>query len=73
MARRGTIYTYSVVRSGTAEFKDETPYVLAVVEENERKSMARIEGYTEKTAISIGMEVEFLSVDGDGNATYTFV
>ena len=72
MERRGTIYTYSVVRSGTEAFQEMTPYVLAVVEEKNKKSMARIEGYTDKADISIGMEVTFLRDDVRGNPIYTF-
>ncbi len=71
MERRGTIHTYSVVRCGTEAFQDMTPYVLAVVEENSMKRMARIEGYTAKTDISIGMEVAFIRDDARGNPIYT--
>lgn len=72
MERRGTIHTYSVVRCGTEAFQEMTPYVLAVVEEKSKKRMARIEGYTAKTDISIGMEVTFLKDDVRGNPIYTF-
>ncbi|MCM2358141.1 MAG: OB-fold domain-containing protein [Geobacteraceae bacterium] len=72
MARRGTIYTYSIVHSGIEAFQEQTPYLLAVVEENRHRRMARVEGYTEKTAITIGMEVTFLSDDERGNPVYTF-
>lgn len=72
MKRFGTIYTYSVVHSGIAAFQEMTPYVLAVVEENRIKRMARIEEYTEKTEITIGMEVRFLTEDERGNLIFTF-
>ncbi len=72
MSRRGTVFTYSVVTSGTGVFKDKTPYVVALVEENQRKRMTRIEGYTEKTEIHVGMEVAFLTEDEKGNPIYTF-
>ncbi|TWJ19319.1 Zn-ribbon domain-containing OB-fold protein [Geobacter argillaceus] len=72
MERRGTIHTYSVVRCGTEAFQDMTPYVLAVVEENSKKRMARIEGYTDTTDITIGMEITFLRDDVRGNPIYTF-
>jgi len=72
MERRGTIYTYSVVHSGTEAFQGLTPYVLAVVEENGSKRMARVEGYTDTTDIRIGMEVLFLADDARGNPSYTF-
>ncbi|HEY5512012.1 MAG TPA: OB-fold domain-containing protein [Geomonas sp.] len=73
MSRVGTVFTYSVVYSGTEFFKEKTPYVVAIVEENKRKAMARIEGYTEKTVMKVGMEVEFLTEDGDGNSIYRFI
>ena len=34
--------------------------------------MARVEGYTDKTDITIGMEVTFLKNDEKGNPVYTF-
>jgi len=72
MARRGTIYTYSVVHSGTEAFQEKTPYVLAVVEEDRQRRMARVEGYTEQTPVTIGMAVAFLADDERGNPIYTF-
>lgn len=72
MTRHGTIYTYSVVHSGTEAFQELTPYILAVVEENRQKQMARIEGFTESIVIAIGMEVTFLSEDELGNPIYSF-
>lgn len=72
MERRGTIHTYSVVRSGTEAFQDTTPYVLAMVEERDKKRVVRIEGHTAETDISIGMEVAFLRDDVRGNPIYTF-
>ena len=73
MNRRGTIFTYSVVHSGTEAFKDKIPYIVAIVKEDQQKRIARIEGYTEKTEINIGMEVEFLTEDEKGNALYRFL
>jgi uncharacterized OB-fold protein len=73
MQRRGTIYTYSVVHVGTEVFKDETPYAIAIVEENDRKIITRIEGYTKNTEIRIGMEVAYLTDDKEGNAIYRFI
>lgn len=72
MKRSGTLYTYSIVHSGTEAFQEMAPYVLAVVEVNRKKRMARVEGYTEKTDIRIGMEVSFLAEDEKGNPVYTF-
>lgn len=72
MKRCGTIYTFCVVHSSTEAFQAKTPYVLAVVEENRQKLMARVEGYTEKMAITVGLEVRFLAEDEKGNPIYTF-
>jgi len=60
------------VHSTTEAFQGKIPYVLAVVEENQQKLMARVEGYTEKTDITVGMEVRFLEEDEKGNPIYTF-
>lgn len=73
MARRGILYSYSIVHSGTAAFKDQTPYVLGIVERDQRKSIARIEGYHDKIEVSIGMEVESLAEDENGTARYRFI
>jgi uncharacterized OB-fold protein len=60
------------VHSSTEAFQGKTPYVLAVVEDNRQKLMARVEGYTESTNVSVGMEVRFLTEDEKGNPIYTF-
>ena len=73
MSRRGTIFTYSVVHSGTDAFKDKTPYVVALVTENQGISLARVEGYTEGKFINVGMEVEFFAEDENGNPIYKFI
>ena len=73
MGRRGTIFTYSIVHSATDAFKDETPYVVALVEEDQRIRLARIEGYSEAVHVRIGMEVEYLTVDDRNNPVYRFI
>jgi len=73
MSRRGTVETYTVVHSGSEAFKDQTPYLLAVVKEDGRKRLALIEGYTESTEIRIGMEVEIVTGEGKGNSVYRFI
>ena len=73
MSRRGTVETYTVVHSGSEAFKDQTPYVLAVVREDERKKLALVEGYSEGIEIRIGMEVEAVAEDGKGNTVYRFM
>ena len=72
MERRGTIYSYSIVHNGSEAFQEMTPYVLAVVEANRKRRLARVEGYTEQTAIRIGMEVTYLGDDDLGNPVYRF-
>lgn len=72
MSRRGTLFTYSIVHSGTDAFKDKTPYVVALVEENQLIRLARVEGYSDRTEIKVGMEVEFLAEDGKGSPVYRF-
>lgn len=72
MNRRGTLYTYSVVHSGTDAFKDQTPYVVALVEEDQRIRLARVEGYTDGREIVVGMEVEFLAEGQEGQPIYWF-
>ena len=73
MSRRGTICTYSIVHSGADQFKDKTPYVVALVKENQQIRMARVEGYTEQSHITVGMEVEYLAEDERGNPVYKFM
>ena len=73
MNRCGTIFTYSIVHSGTDAFKDKTPYVVALVAENQGISLARVEGYTEGKLINVGMEVEFFAEDENGNPIYKFI
>ncbi len=73
MNRHGTILTYSVVHSGTDAFKDKTPYVVALVKENQQIRLARVEGYSERTCVAVGMEVEYLADDERCNPVYRFV
>ena len=69
---KGTIYSYSIVYSAAEAFKNKVPYVVAVIEDTQGKRLARIEGYTEKTKVAIGMEVNFLEVDEGGRSVYSF-
>lgn len=68
----GVIYTYTVIRSTSEAFKDKTPYVMAVIDKGDSKVLARIEGYNEDRAISIGMVVPFWKNDESGNPIYRF-
>lgn len=70
MSRKGTIYTYSIVCSAAEAFKDKTPYVVALVEENGRRSASLLEGYDGTQDVKIGLEVEFVREDDAGNPIY---
>lgn len=73
MNRLGIIYTYSIVHSGTDTFKDKTPYVVALVEENQQIRLAYVEGYTQDLHVKIGMKVEYLTADERNNPIYRFI
>ena len=73
MSRRGTIFTYSVVHSGTDAFKEKTPYVVALIKEDRQMRIAHLEGYTDKASIAVGTEVEFVTDDEKGNPVYRFL
>lgn len=70
MSRKGNIYTYTIVYSAAEAFKDKTPYVVALVEEEGRCAATLLEGYDGRQEVSIGMEVEFVRVDTAGNPIY---
>ena len=73
MRRRGTLFTYAIVHSGTEAFNDRTPYVVALVEEDRQLRLARVEGYMQGREIGIGMEVEFMTEEAGGNPIYRFL
>lgn len=73
MSRRGSIYSYSVVRSGPAGFQDRTPYLLALIEDGTGVRMAQVEGYRDGAEIVIGAPVEFVAEDGKGNPVYRLI
>ena len=57
MKRTGTIYTYSVVHSAAEAFKERTPYVVALVDENGHRVVSLLEGYDPTRQVEIGQEV----------------
>ena len=65
MSKRAKIYTYSIVYSAAENFRERTPYVVAVVEDETGRYLARIEGYDNNANIQIGMEVEALAADSE--------
>ena len=72
MDDKAKVYTFSIIHSATEAFQDKTPYVVAVVEDTAGKRLARVEGYSEKVPVKIGMDVMLSKVDDAGNAVYTF-
>ena len=53
-----TIYTYTVIRVPTDEFKEMAPYMMAILEDgNGERFMARVEGYVDGMDIQIGRKV----------------
>lgn len=73
MHKKATIYTYSIIYTASEDFKDQTPYVIAIVEDEESRRLTRLEGYEENKNINIGMEVEFSRLDESGNSIYKFI
>ena len=69
----GTIYSYTIVTSAAEAFKDKTPYVLALVEENGAKVLAFIDSYRENMEIKIGDKVECIGTDDSGKKVYKFL
>lgn len=72
MARKGRIYTYTIIHNAAEAFKEKTPYVVALIEENGKRTAARVEGYDGKQVILIGMEVELSRMES-GHAVYKFI
>lgn len=73
MHRKATLFSFTVVHSGTEAFKDRIPYVVALVEEGRQLCLARIVGYSEGRDIRIGTEVQFSGEDSEGQPIYRFI
>jgi hypothetical protein len=73
MAEKGTIYTYTVIHSAAEDFKNQVPYVVAVIEEDGQRITARIQGYEASIPLRIGMEVERTGEDTKGRPVYKFI
>jgi len=71
--RIGKIYTYTIIYSATEAFKSQTPYAIALIEEDGQRVVSLIEGYDGNRDIKIGMDVEFAHEDAYGNPVYKFV
>jgi hypothetical protein len=72
MHRQGRILSYSVVHSAAEAFKDKTPYLIALIEEDCGPRLARIEGFSALTEIKIGTLVRFSGEDEQGHPIYEF-
>lgn len=70
MARKGNIYTYSIVRSATEAFKSKVPYVVALVNDGGKRQACLVDGYIDGAPVSIGMDVEYSHDDERGNPVY---
>lgn len=68
---KGTIFTYSVIYTASEDFKDQTPFVIAIVENDEGRTLSRIDNYTGQE-IKIGQVVDFSRVDDKGIKIYKF-
>ena len=69
---KATIYTYSVVYSSTEEFKDKTPYLTAILENEKGERFASlVDGYKDGAAVAVGQEVTYTGEDENGKATYS--
>ena len=73
MKRTGTIYTFTVVHSAAEAFKERTPYVVALVDENGHRVVSLLEGYDPTRQVEIGQEVAYVSDDAAGNRIYKLI
>lgn len=68
---QASVYTYSVVYSSSEQFKDKTPYVTAILEnESGDRFPAFLEGYEEGMEIWIGQTVWLKETDNKGGGVY---
>ncbi|MDE5414921.1 Zn-ribbon domain-containing OB-fold protein [Alkalihalobacterium chitinilyticum] len=73
MSERAKIYTYSVIHVASVEFSEKVPYVVAVIEDGNRKLLTRVEGYSQDQQIEIGMEVVYKTEDENGKPIYELI
>lgn len=65
------IYTYSILYAASAEFADQIPYIIAVVEDEAgNRCTAFVEGYQEGISVSIGDELKLEGIDGGGHVRF---
>jgi uncharacterized OB-fold protein len=58
---KAKIYTYSIVYVPSTEFKEQAPFIVTVLEDQEgNRFPAQIAGYDETLKVNIGDEVDFL-------------
>lgn len=73
MTKAANIYTYTVIFSAAEDFKDKTPYAVAILDNGSQKFAAFIDGYKEGMQIKVGMEVGYSHEDEKGNVVYKFM
>lgn len=73
MENKATIYTYSIIYSASEDFKDKTPFAVAIIENGEERLLTRIDNYTADMKIDIGMEVEFSRMDENEKPLYNLI
>ncbi|MFZ3101741.1 MAG: OB-fold domain-containing protein [Desulfitobacteriaceae bacterium] len=73
MEARAEIYTYSIVYSAAEAFKDNVPYVVAVLDDGQQKFVTRVENYQDSREVKIGMEVVFSGTMEGSIPIYKFV
>ncbi|MTI17741.1 OB-fold domain-containing protein [Rhodobacteraceae bacterium RKSG542] len=67
-----TLYTYSVVYSSTEDFKDKTPYLTAILEdENGDRFASLVEGYEDGCDVCVGQEIKRIGEDANGKVIYS--
>lgn len=66
------IYTYSVVFSSSEQFKDKTPYICAILEDDDGKRFASlVDGYKDGVDIAIGREIRKTGQNSAGQPTFS--
>lgn len=67
----GHIYSYTVVHHAYGPFKEQTPFVVAIVELNEGvRMMTRILGDRAQVSIGIPVEITYKKIDDDLTLPY---
>jgi uncharacterized OB-fold protein len=69
---KATIYSYSILFSSSEAFKDKTPYLTAILENEKGERFASlVDGYKNGASVAIGQEVRCTGKDAQGKAVYS--